>query len=69
MQITSASDMNGDDIRAKSKIKMWIEQREYIAVVTGFEHYQGNIVRVVAILDDDGTEVKAFSDSVVRFRS
>jgi len=69
MQITSASDMNGDDIRAKSKIKMWIEQKEYTAVVTGFEHYQGNIVRVVAILDDDGTEVKAFSDSVVRFRS
>ena len=68
MQITNASDMNGDVIAIKTRIRAWLYKKEYTAVITGFEHYQGNVVRVVAIRDDDGTEVKAFSDAVVRFR-
>jgi len=69
MQIISASDMNGDDIRIKTRIRAWLDSKEYTAVITGFEHYQGNVVRVVAIRDDDKTEVKTFSDAVVRFHS
>jgi hypothetical protein len=67
--ISSASDMNGDDIRINTRIRVWIEQEERTAVITGFEHYQGNVVRVDAVLDDDGTEVKTFSDAVIRYRS
>jgi hypothetical protein len=69
MQITSANDINGDVIRVNTKIKCWHDQEEYIATITGFERYQGNVVRVNAIRDDNGTEVKMFSDSVVRFKS
>jgi len=68
MHITSASDINGDVIRINTRIKVWYDQEEYTAVITGFEHYQGNVVRVVAIRDDDGTETKTFSDAVVRFQ-
>jgi hypothetical protein len=69
MRITSASDMNGDVISIKTKIRLWISDGEHTAVITGFEHYQGNVVRVAAILDNDGTEVKVFSDAVIRFKS
>lgn len=68
MQITSASDMNGDVLSIKTRIKTWINKQEYTATITGFERYQGNVVRVVAILDGDGTEIKTFSDAVVRFK-
>jgi hypothetical protein len=57
--------MNGDMIRVGTKIKTWIGTEEYTAVVTGFEHYQGNVVRITATVDD-GFEIKTFSDSSVR---
>lgn len=66
MQITHCSDMNGDMIRVGTKIKAWCEAQEYTANVTGFEHYQGNVVRITATRDGDGVEMKAFSDAVVR---
>jgi hypothetical protein len=69
MRITSASDMNGNAIGIKARIKYYDKRTEYTAVITGFEHYEGNVVRVTAIRDIDGTEVKLFSDSVARFRS
>ena len=69
MRITSASDMNGDVLNIKTRIKTTINKREYTAVITGFEHFQGNVVRVTAILDDNGAEIKTFSDAVVRFKS
>jgi hypothetical protein len=64
-----ANDINGDVIRVGTKIKGWYDQKEYTATITGFERYQGNVVRVIAIRDDDGTEHKTFSDAVVRFKS
>ena len=69
MKITSASDVNGDVLNIKTRIRAWFDGKEYTAVITGFEHYQGSVVRVVAIRDDDGTEVKTFSDMAVRFKS
>lgn len=69
MKITSASDMNGDVLNIKTRIRTWYDRQEYTAIITGFEHYQGDVVRVVAIRDDDGTEIKTFSDAVVRFKS
>ena len=66
MQITSASDINGDVISIGTQIKGWHAKEEYTATITGFEHYYANVVRVVATRDDDGTEIKAFSDSVFR---
>lgn len=69
MKITSASDMNGDVLNIKTQIKAWYENKEYTAVITGFEYYHGNVVRVIAIRDDDGTEARTFSDVVVRFKS
>jgi hypothetical protein len=69
MQITSASDINGDIIRIGTVIKIWHDQEEFTATITGFEHYQGNVVRVDATRDDDGTEFKTFSDAVTRFKS
>jgi hypothetical protein len=69
MQVTRANDMNGDEVTISTRIKAYLEGQEYTAVITGFEQYYGNIVRITAIRDDDGTEVKAFSDAIVRFRS
>jgi hypothetical protein len=69
MQITSANDMNGDVVSINTRIKTTIDKQEYTAVITGFEHYQGNVVKVVAILDENGIEIVAFSDAVVRFKS
>jgi hypothetical protein len=69
MHITSANDINGDVIRIGTKIKIWHDQEEFTATVTSFEHYQGNVVRVDATRDDDGTEIKTFSDAVIRFKS
>lgn len=69
MRITSANDVNGDVIRIGTTISAWLGGKEYIAKVTGFEHYQGNVVRVTATREDDGTEIKAFSDAVARVRS
>jgi hypothetical protein len=69
MQVTRASDMNGDDVTIGTRIKTTLDGQEYTAVITGFEHYFGNIVKVFAIIDDYGTEVATFSDAIVRFRS
>lgn len=69
MKITSASDMNGDVLNIKTRVRMTISKREYTAVITGFEHFQGNVVRVTAILDGIGAEIKTFSDAVVRLKS
>jgi hypothetical protein len=66
MRITSASDMNGDVVSIGTEIKGWLGRKEYAAVITGFEHYQGNVVRVIAVLKDGGGEIKAFSDAIVR---
>jgi hypothetical protein len=68
MHITMASDINGDVIRIGTRIKGSYGKDEYTAVITGFEHYQGNVVRVDAIRDDDGTEIKTFSDAIVRLQ-
>jgi len=68
MQITSASDINGNVIRVGTKIKAWYDKKEYTAIITGFERYHANVVTVIAIRDDDGTETKTFSDAVVRFK-
>ena len=69
MHITSARDMNGNVLNIKTRIKTTLNMKEYTAVIIGFEPYQGSVVRVVAMRDDDGTEVKTFSDAVVRFKS
>ena len=66
--ITNAKDMNGDVISIRTRIKAWLNGQSYTAVITGFESYQGDVVRVVAIRDDDRTETKTFSDAVVVFR-
>jgi hypothetical protein len=66
MEITYCSDMNGDMIRAGTRIRAWLETEEYTAVVTSFERYQGNVVRITATRDGDGVEIKTFSDAVVR---
>jgi hypothetical protein len=71
MRITSASDMNGDTVNIGTEIKVWLggsDYTEYVAVVTGFEHYQDNVVRVTAVLKDGGGEIKAFSDAIARSR-
>jgi hypothetical protein len=65
MRITSARDLNGDEIRIGSRIETFDYKERFIAVIKGFEHYQGNVVRVVATREDDSTEVKTFSDAVV----
>jgi hypothetical protein len=67
MRITSASDMNGDVVNIGTEIKGWLDRTEYTATVTGFESYQGNVVRVIASLKESGEEIKAFSDTIVRF--
>ncbi|HWI67243.1 MAG TPA: hypothetical protein VNS88_02490 [Nitrospiraceae bacterium] len=70
MKITRANDMNGDVLTIKTRIRGWHDNKEFTAVITGFEYYQGDdCIRVVAIRDDDGTEVKTFNDVVVRFKS
>jgi hypothetical protein len=66
MRITSASDMNGDVVNIGTEIKFWLDKTEYTATVTGFEHFQGNVVRVVAVLKDGGGEIKTFSDAIAR---
>lgn len=66
MKITYCSDMNGDVIRVGTQIKAWYHDQEYTARVTSFERYQGNVVRITAIRDGDGVEMKEFSDAVIR---
>ena len=66
MRITSAIDLNGDEIRIGSRIEAFNLEDSFIAVIKGFERYQGNVVRVVATREDDNTEFKTFSDAVVR---
>jgi hypothetical protein len=69
MPIQNVSDMNGDVLNVGTHIRATLDKQEYTAVITGFEHFQGNVLKVIAIRDDDKTEVTTFSDAVVRFKS
>jgi hypothetical protein len=69
MPITIASDMNGDAVTISTRIKVYLDGQECTAIITGFERYFGNVVKVFAIRDDDGAEVATFSDAIARFKS
>jgi hypothetical protein len=69
MPIQNVSDMNGDVLNVGTHIRATLDKQEYTAVITGFERFQGNVLKVIAIRDDDKTEVTTFSDAVVRFKS